>query len=81
MISPKTYFLTEDRSKVVAEDNPKAKFLLVRAGMEIDDKTAARHGLTADGLVDGDEDDAGEDENEDHKAEGKGGRKGKKAGK
>lgn len=46
MISPKTYYLTEDRQNVVDEGDPKAKFLLVRAGNEISDALAEQHGIS-----------------------------------
>lgn len=47
MISSKTLYLTADRDKVVEEGNPKARFLLVREGHEIDDKLAEKHGVNA----------------------------------
>lgn len=48
MISPKTYYLTADRENVVEEGDPKAQFLLVRAGMEIPDAVAEKHGISGD---------------------------------
>lgn len=45
MISDKTLYLSEDREKVVNEGDPKAKFLLVRAGQELPDALAAKHGI------------------------------------
>lgn len=44
-VSDKTYFLNADKSKVVAEDDPDASFLLVREGAAIDQAEADRYGL------------------------------------
>lgn len=46
MISSKTLYLTADRENVVEEGDPKAQFLLVRAGMELPDATAEKYGVT-----------------------------------
>lgn len=46
MISPKTYFLTEDRSKAVPQGDKAARFLLVREGQEIPDVIAEKYGIT-----------------------------------
>lgn len=43
MIAKQTVFLTEDRSTVVPEGDPKAKFLLVREGNEISDALVEKH--------------------------------------
>lgn len=45
-------FLTLDKEEVVSGDDPRANFLLVRKGDEIDAATAERYGLSGD--VDGD---------------------------
>lgn len=73
MISPKTYYLTEDRENVVEEGDPKAKFLLVREGQEIADADAEKYDLAGvneknDGK-DGSED---ETQSEDETTKGKG---------
>lgn len=44
-ISNKRLFVTEDRSTVVAEDDPRARFLLVGEGGELPDAVAAQYGL------------------------------------
>lgn len=46
MIAEKTYCLTLDRKTVVEESDPRAAFLLVAKGCNIDDRTAAKFGLT-----------------------------------
>lgn len=46
MISQKSYYLTADRQNVVEEGDPKAQFLLVRAGMELPDALAEQYGLS-----------------------------------
>jgi len=38
-------YLTEDRSKVVSEDDRRGRHLLCKKGAELDDKVAARYGL------------------------------------
>jgi len=48
MISSKTYYLTADRQNVVEEGDPKAQFLLVRAGNEIPDAQAEQYGIKGD---------------------------------
>lgn len=47
-ISKKTLYLNADRSKVVAEDDPDAAFLFVRAGSAVNEHEAAR--LEKDGV-------------------------------
>jgi len=38
-------YLTEDRSKVVSEDDRRGRHLLCKKGAELDDKVAAQYGL------------------------------------
>ena len=42
-----TLWLTADRTQVVPDGDPAARYLLVAAGGELDDATAAAYGLTA----------------------------------
>jgi len=46
--SPARLFLTADRSRVVAEDDPEAAWLLVGEGCELPAEEAARYGLVAE---------------------------------
>ena len=60
--SDRTLYLTADQSEVVEEGDPRAAFLLVREGSQIDDALAKQHGLKAsskaeDKAVDAPEDD------------------------
>lgn len=48
MISSKTLYLTADRENVVEEGDPKAQFLLVKAGMELPDAMAEKYGVKGD---------------------------------
>lgn len=41
-ISKKTLYLNADRTKIVAEDSPDARFLLVRAGSAVNESEVAR---------------------------------------
>jgi hypothetical protein len=47
MISPRRVYLTSDRQTMVEHGDPRAAFLLVGEGCEIDIVTATRYGLVA----------------------------------
>jgi hypothetical protein len=54
MITAQTdLYLTADRSKVVAADDPAANFLLARKGKPISDADAKQYGITGDADGDG----------------------------
>lgn len=48
MIASKTYCITADRKAVVDETDPKAAFLLVARGSELDGATAKKYGIEAE---------------------------------
>src|SRR4029077_7327092 len=45
----KTWFLNADKTQAVDEDDPKAAFLLVREGSEIEEAELEKYGLLEDG--------------------------------
>jgi hypothetical protein len=48
MIAKETLYLTADRGTVVKEGDPKAQFLLVREGHELNDTLAEKYGVKGD---------------------------------
>ena len=47
-ISAKSWFLTEDRTRLVEEGDPDARDLFIQAGSEVDDAAVQPFGMTAD---------------------------------